>query len=112
MVTDPQRIHKTDPGNPDICIVHTYQKLYNADEVGNIASSCKAGSIGCMACKKQLASKLNSILEPIREKRADFLERPKEVKDILAGGRYKAEKKAKETIELVTEALGINYRGI
>lgn len=112
MITDPKRIHKTDPGNPDVCVVYTYQKLYNDDEVENITSSCKAGTIGCMACKKQLAAKINAVLEPIREKRAYFASRPEEVKDILINGQVKASKKAEETMELVKEALSINYLGV
>lgn len=112
MVTDPQRIRKTDPGNPDICVVYTYQKIYNADQVEEIASSCKAGSIGCMACKKQLAAKINLVLEPIREKRAYYASKPEEVKEILASGRNKASQRAGETMEQVKEVLGLNYRGV
>jgi tryptophanyl-tRNA synthetase len=112
MITDPQRIRKTDPGNPDVCVVHTYQKLYNIDELENITSSCKAGTIGCMACKKQLAAKINEVLEPIREKRAYYATRPEEVKDILVSGQVKASKKARETMELVKEILDISYLGV
>jgi len=112
MVTDPQRIHKTDPGNPDVCVVYTYQKIYNSEEEEDIASSCKTGSIGCVACKKKLAAKINLVLEPIRDKRAYFANRPEEVKEIIKDGQERASKKANETMKLVKEAIGINYRGV
>lgn len=107
MVTDPQRIHKNDPGNPEVCIVHMYQKLYNADSIEEISQSCKGGTIGCVACKKQLAQKINEALQPIREKRHELLASPKLVTDILNSGAAKAREKAKSTMELVREAISI-----
>ena len=65
-----------------------------------------------MACKKQLAAKINEVLEPIREKRAYYATRPEEVKDILVSGQVKASKKARETMELVKEILDISYLGV
>ncbi len=112
MVTDPQRIRKTDPGNPDVCVVYTYQKIYNPEEVEDIENKCKTGAIGCVACKKKLTEKLNSALEPIREKRAYFANKPKEVREIIDNGRMKATSSAKQTMALVKEAIGINYRGV
>ncbi|MGP1419076.1 MAG: tryptophan--tRNA ligase, partial [Sphaerochaetaceae bacterium] len=68
-VTDKNRISVKIPGNPDICNVFAYHKAFNAEEAPNICSMCKNAAIGCVACKKLLADKLNSILDPIREKR-------------------------------------------
>ena len=107
MVTDPQRIHKTDSGNPDVCIVYTYQKLYNPDEIEELRTDCKRGSIGCVACKKQLATKINDVLKPIREKRAYFAGKPEKVNEILKIGQEKARNKASETLEIVREVIGI-----
>ncbi|MDS1030654.1 tryptophan--tRNA ligase [Bacillota bacterium LX-D] len=107
MTTDPERIHKTDPGHPDVCIVHVYQKFYNAECVEDICSSCKSGTIGCVACKKQLAAKLNEKLKPIREKRAELVANPQKVKEILAYGEEKAKKQTAETLELVREVMKI-----
>ncbi|MEG2638467.1 MAG: tryptophan--tRNA ligase, partial [Clostridiales bacterium] len=59
MVTDPARIKKDDLGHPDICTVHTYHTFYNKEEAKDIECRCKKGEIGCVACKKQLAKKLN-----------------------------------------------------
>lgn len=107
MVTDPQRIRKTDPGNPEVCIVHTYQKIYNSEEVSEITTQCQAGKIGCVACKKQLAAKINEALMPIRERRMEFASNPQRVKEILEAGAEKARKKAGETMEMVREAMNV-----
>lgn len=107
MVTDPQRIHKTDPGHPEVCTVHIYQKLYNTGGIEEITESCRSGAIGCVACKKQLAAKINEALMPIREKRKELAAKPQLVKEILAAGEECARKKARETMQLVREAMGV-----
>lgn len=107
MVTDPQRIHKTDPGHPEVCIVHTYQKIYNPVEINELTVSCQEGKIGCVACKKQLAEKINEVLMPIREKRRQLADNPQAVKEILAAGAEKARKKAGETMKLVREVMNV-----
>ena len=53
MVTDPGRVKKDDPGNPEVCVVYTYHKIYNPSEVEEIGQSCRQGTIGCVACKEQ-----------------------------------------------------------
>ena len=107
MVTDPARIKKTDPGHPDVCAVYTYQKFYNEAEQQEICESCKAGSIGCVACKKRLAAKLDEFMAPIRERREHFAAQPKLLQEVLADGREKAAKSAAETMRLVKEAMGL-----
>ncbi|MEG2658415.1 MAG: tryptophan--tRNA ligase, partial [Clostridiales bacterium] len=72
MVTDPARIKKDDLGHPDICTVHTYHTFYNKEEAKDIECRCKKGEIGCVACKKQLAKKLNDFLAPLRERRVSL----------------------------------------
>ena len=108
-VTDPGRIKKDDPGNPDICMVAYYHNLFSKDEVKIICEECRKGKRGCVACKKQLIKNINKELEPIREKRRYFEERPNEVNDILMAGTNHAQKVAKETMKKVKQAMKLNY---
>ena len=107
-VTDPARIHKTDPGHPEICTIYAYHKAFNLAEVPEIEESCKKGTIGCVACKKNLIKKLNAILEPIRERRSEF-DKPGLIEDILQKGTEKAREAGAETMNLVREAMHIDY---
>lgn len=107
MVTDPGRIKKSDPGNPDVCIVHTYQSIYNPAEIEEIRSSCRAGSVGCVACKKNLAAKLDKVLAPVRERREYYRSKPDLLKEILDIGAHKARQEAKKTMELVRSAMRV-----
>ncbi len=108
-VTDPGRIKKDDPGNPNICMVAYYHNLFSKEQVETICEECKAGKRGCVACKKQLIKNINKELEPIREKRRYYEERPNEVKDILMAGTNHAQKIAKETMKKVKQAMKLNY---
>lgn len=109
-VTDPARIKKDDPGNPDICMVYYYHNLFtDKEECKNICAECKAGKRGCVACKKQLIESINKVLEPIRDKRKYYEENPKEVMDILMAGTDKARVIAKETMEKVKKSMKLDY---
>lgn len=109
-VTDPNRIKKDDLGNPDICMVAYYHKLFSSEEeVKTVCEECRAGKRGCVNCKKQLAQNINKTLEPIREKRKYYEERPELVDKILQEGTEKARKTAKETMKKVKEAMKLNY---
>lgn len=107
MVTDPARIRKTDLGHPEVCTVYTYHTFYNEQEVGDICAQCTSGKIGCVACKKQLAVKLDHFIAPIREKRAELAAHPERVDQILANGAEKAREKASQTLHMVREAMKI-----
>lgn len=107
MVTDPQRIRKDDKGNPDICTVHMYQAIYNKGEVGEIEAACRAGSIGCMDCKKRLVRELNGLLGPIRERRLAIESNDAYIDEVIALGREKAAAKAKDTIAKVKEVMNL-----
>lgn len=108
MVTDPQRIKKDDPGNPDICVVYTYHKLYSdKDDIDGIYSDCQKGNIGCVACKDKLTESMNVVIHPIRERRKYFSSRPQLVKDILKAGADYSKIEAEKTMELVREAMNI-----
>ena len=109
-VTDPARIKKDDPGNPDICMVAYYHKLFSSEEeIKNVCEECKAGKRGCVACKRQLAQNINKTLEPIREKRKYYEERPELVEEILIKGTEKARNTAKETMKKIKKAMKLDY---
>ena len=109
-VTDPNRIKKDDLGNPDVCMVYYYHKLFSTEEeCKNTCEECKKGQRGCVACKKQLAKNINDTLEPIREKRKYYEERPELVDKILIEGTEKARKVAKETMKKVRKAMKLDY---
>lgn len=109
-VTDPNRIKKDDLGNPDICMVAYYHNLFTSkEECKAVCEECKAGKRGCVACKKQLAQNITDTLEPIREKRKYYEERPELIDKILIEGTNKARQVAKETIEEVKKAMRLDY---
>lgn len=109
-VTDPARIKKDDPGHPDVCMVAYYHKLFSTtEEVNCVCAECKAGTRGCVACKKQLAQNVNQFLAPIREKRKYYEEHPELVEKILIEGIEKTRQTAKETMRKVKEAMKLNY---
>ena len=101
-VTDPNRIKKDDLGNPDVCMVAYYHKLFSSDDACTKAcEECKAGKRGCVACKRELANNINEFLNPIREKRKYYEENPELVDKILKEGTEKARITAKETMKKV-----------
>ncbi len=109
-VTDPARIRKDDKGNPDICMVYYYHKLFSKpEEVEEICKECKNGQRGCVACKKQLAQNIVEELKPIREKRKYYEEHIELVDKILLEGTLKAQKQAKQTMEKVKKAMKLDY---
>ena len=109
-VTDPARIKKDDPGNPDICMVAYYHNLFTPkDDVKIVCEECKAGKRGCVACKKQLAKNIIEELRPIREKRAYYESHPEEVDKILMEGTEKARTVARETMKKVKKAMMLDY---
>ena len=109
-VTDPNRIKKDDLGNPDVCMVSYYHKLFSTEEECKaVCEECKKGLRGCVACKKQLANNINKELEPIREKRRYYEEHPQIVHKILTEGTERARKEAKKTMEKVKKAMMLDY---
>ncbi len=103
--TDPQRIKRTDPGDPELCNIFSYQKLFqNADELNEIATGCRTAGIGCVDCKRRLLGKLEPFLEPIREKSLQVLGSG-EVDDILSVGDTAARVEAQSTMACVREAM-------
>ena len=109
-VTDPNRIKKDDLGNPDVCMVAYYHKLFSSNEACEKAcSECRFGSRGCVACKRELANNIIEFLRPIKEKRTYYEAHPEEVDKILKEGTEKARQTAKETIKKVKKAMMLDY---
>lgn len=108
-VTDPARIRKDDPGHPEVCTVFAYHQAFNQEETPEIAEACRAGKIGCVACKKNLAQVINSLLEPMRERRVPYQNNPALIDDILREGTRKARNVAIETMKEVKAAMHLDY---
>ncbi len=109
-VTDPKRIKKDDLGDPDVCMVAYYHQLFTEkEEYENVCKECRAGTRGCVACKKQLAQNIIKTLEPMREKRKYYEEHPELVDKILIEGTQKARKEAQETMKKVKRAMKLDY---
>ena len=109
MVTDPQRMRKDDPGNPDVCNVYDFHKLYSsAETTAEINEDCRNATIGCVACKKILGQNLANILAPYREKRTQLESQPNLVSDIITDGDKRARKIAQQTMAEVHERLHLS----
>jgi len=108
MVTDPQRKLRSDPGNPDVCNVFAFHKIFSTDEdVDMVNTECRKAGIGCVDCKKMMAKNLNNYLVPFRTRRADFAKKSDDVWNILFDGAERASVIADKTIEEVHEAIGL-----
>jgi len=108
MITDPQRMRRSDPGNPDVCNVFEFHKIYSGTETcETIDPQCRNAEIGCVECKKIMAKNLISAMAPLHERRAHFKAKPEQVKEIIALGSQKARAVAKETMAQVRAAIKI-----
>lgn len=106
MVTDPARMKRTDPGNPDVCNVYSMHKIFSpAEEVQMVNVECRRAGIGCVDCKKRLAANLNAHLEPFRLRRGELARRPDDVQDVLMDGGRRARAIAQKTMEEVRQAI-------
>jgi len=108
MITDPQRMRKNDPGDPSVCNVFTFHRLYSdAAMVSEIDASCRKAEIGCVECKKKMAENLILFLAPIREKIEYYRAHEKRVDEIMEAGSNKARGIAQKTMEEVRAAIRI-----
>lgn len=106
MVTDPARVRRDDPGHPEVCNVFAFHRVYSPDRLVEIEEACRGGRIGCVACKKDLAARLNAALAPIREKRRELEADPRRVEEVLEDGNRRARAVAARTLEAVRAAVG------
>jgi tryptophanyl-tRNA synthetase len=106
MMTDPQRVRRTDPGRPEVCPVFAYHKLFSplATQV-EIDRDCRSAAIGCVDCKKKMAESLVTWIEPIQAQRKKYEANPGAVWDILDAGSTQARKTAKRTMKRVRDAI-------
>jgi len=110
MFTDPNRLRRKDPGNPDICNLFQFHKLFSDDAtIARVDRECRAAQIGCVDDKKLLAEIMVETLRPIREKREQIDANPSYVWDVLREGNRKARERAAETLERVRAAMKIDY---
>ncbi|PKL82100.1 MAG: tryptophan--tRNA ligase [Ignavibacteriae bacterium HGW-Ignavibacteriae-3] len=106
-VTDPQKLRKNDLGRPEVCLVFTYHKKFNPQDIPEIEADCRSGVLGCVDCKLRCASKINEILAPILEKRKTYENDLNKVIDILHDGESKAGLVAKQTMDEVHQKMTI-----
>jgi tryptophanyl-tRNA synthetase len=108
MVTDPQRMRRTDPGNPDICNVYSFHKVFSSkEEIGMVMTECREAGIGCVDCKRLMAKNMSQYLEPFRAKRSSLAENPARVWEILDDGAQRARAVAELTMRDVRAAIGL-----
>jgi tryptophanyl-tRNA synthetase len=109
MVTDPARVRRSDPGNPDVCPVGDLHKIFSSREtMAKVNDGCRSASIGCIECKGWAADALVQLLNPMQERRRKFEENPRLAWDILENGTQRASQAAGETMNDVRAAMGMS----
>ena len=109
MVTDPARVRRSDPGNPDVCPVGDLHKIFSSKEtMAKVNEGCRSAGIGCIECKGWAADALLQLLSPMQERRRKFEENPKLAWDILEAGTERARKTSGATMEDVRAAMGMS----
>lgn len=103
--TDPTKLRANDPGHPDGCVVFAYHRAFNGENAEAIGADCRAGRLGCVADKKNLAAILAEQLRPFRERRAELLAHPERVREALRSGEDRARTIAQETMREVRKAM-------
>jgi tryptophanyl-tRNA synthetase len=106
MITDPQRVRRNDPGDPEVCTVYSYHKIYSPGKLEEIASGCRSAALGCRDCKALLFDRLNDMLEPFRCRRAEIESKKGYIADVLQTGEKKAHAIAGETLDSIRRAMG------
>ncbi|HEX3072014.1 MAG TPA: tryptophan--tRNA ligase [Ignavibacteriales bacterium] len=106
-VTDPLKVRKNDPGRPEICLVFSYHKKFNPDEVPEIEKGCRSGALGCVDCKMKCAAKISEFLAPIIEKRKYYEDHKDKVLEILIDGEARGRAVAQATMSDVSEKMKI-----
>lgn len=111
MPTDPARVRRKDPGNPEKCPVWDLHKIYSDEDRKNwVREGCTTAEIGCLDCKQPVIDAILLELEPLRKRANEYVEQPDVVRSIIAEGCDAARDAARETLEDVRDAMGLNYR--
>ena len=112
MPTDPARVHRTDPGNPDKCPVWDFHLVYSDQEKKDwVQNGCRSAKIGCLECKQPIIDAVLAELKPMQERAAEFSRDPLAVKSIIADGTKRAQEAAEATLVEVRAAIGLGYNG-
>ena len=110
MPTDPSRVKRTDPGEPQKCPVWQLHKIYSSDEVKRwVQEGCRSAGIGCIECKQPVIDAVESELKPIRERAREYQKDMSTVQGIIKEGCDKARNVARDTLNEVKEAIGVSY---
>jgi tryptophanyl-tRNA synthetase len=110
MPTDPARVKRTDPGNPEKCPVWVFHQVYSDDKTRDwVQQGCRSAGIGCLECKQPVIDAVLAELAPIRERAQRYMDDPTLVKNIVADGCEKARQLAQETMREVRDAMGLTY---
>ena len=108
MTTDPQRIKRTDKGDPELSPVFQLHKIFSSkEEQDDVAVGCRTAGIGCIDCKKVLIKNLLAVLEPIWERRSELMNNPVRLEEIISAGSQKAKEAASITMSQVRKSIGI-----
>ncbi len=108
MVTDPARVRRTDPGNPDVCPVYDFHKIFSPlPVIDQVARDCRTAAIGCIDCKKLVADVIVERMKPMWEARARFVDQPGQVEEVVAEGSRRAASVAHQTLEEVNDAMNL-----
>lgn len=107
MITDPARIRKDDPGNPEVCTVFSFHRIFDLEKLDLVEQSCRLGERGCVECKNNLSELMLQYLEPIHKRRRELENNPKGVTEVLEYGREKAVQVARTTMEEVRALIGL-----
>ena len=112
MPTDPARVHRTDPGNPDKCPVWDFHLVYSDQEKKDwVQNGCRSAKIGCLDCKQPIIDAVLTELKPMQDRAAEFSRDPLAVKNIIADGNKRAMEVAEATLTEVRAAIGLGYNG-
>ena len=111
MPTDPARMRRTDPGDPEKCPVWQFHKIYSNEETKTwVQNGCSSAGIGCLECKQPVIESILAELAPIRERALGYIEEPESVRAIVSEGCEQARATARETLDEVRQAMGLAYR--
>jgi len=111
MVTDPARIRRNDPGNPDVCPVGDLHKIFSDKEtIARVDTGCRTAGIGCIECKSWAADNIVKVLAPMQERRKKYEDNPRLAWDILEEGSTRARKIAEATMAQARDAMNMSQR--
>ncbi|HLD68144.1 MAG TPA: tryptophan--tRNA ligase [Pseudomonas sp.] len=111
MPTDPARVHRGDPGDPERCPVWPLHQQYSSDETCHwVQEGCRSAGIGCLDCKGPLVEAIQQELQPLQYRAGEYQDNPELVRSILAEGAERARDEARDTLVEVRQAMGLNYR--